>query len=78
MSMFRFNHERNESTHPAGNYLFRVNKGNDRAMYEISSKITIMTPERRQYSGVFLVKLLAGFSHFSGVSIIAFEQVNDG
>ena len=31
-----------------GNYTFKVNNGNTRARYEICSKLTIKTPERRQ------------------------------
>ena len=33
---------------PVGIYLFRVKNGNSRTMCEISSKLTIKTPERRQ------------------------------
>ena len=42
---------------PAGIYLFKVNNGNTRTMFEICSKLTIKTPERRQLrrSGVFIV-----------------------
>ena len=34
---------------PADIYLFKVNNGNGRAMYEICSKLTITTSERRQW-----------------------------
>ena len=42
---------------PAGIYLFRVKNRNSRTICEICSKLTIKTPERRQwrYSGVFIV-----------------------
>ena len=44
-------------------YLFKVNSRNTRKMYEISSKSTIKTSERRQWrrSGVFIVN----FEHIS-------------
>ena len=35
-------------------YLFKVNDGNAKAMYEIRSKLTTKTPERRR-SNVFIV-----------------------
>ena len=35
-------------TFPAGNYLFKVNEGNTRIICEISSKLTLTTPTRRQ------------------------------
>ena len=38
----------------AGIYLFKVNNGKTRAMCEISSKLTIMTPERRRRRFLFL------------------------
>ena len=41
----------------AGIYLLKVNIKNTRARYKIGSKLTIKTPERRQWrrSGVFIV-----------------------
>ena len=49
---------------PVGNYMFKVNNrnGNTRTRYEICSKLTIKTPERRELT--------------SSVSIVNFEQVN--
>ena len=42
---------------PVGNYMFKVNNSNTRTRCEICSKLTIKTPERRQWrrSGVFNV-----------------------
>ena len=42
---------------PAGNYMFKVNNRNTRTRCEICSKLTIKTPEQRQWrrSGVFIV-----------------------
>ena len=42
---------------PAGIYLFKVNNRNTRTRCEICSKLTINTPQRRQWrrSGVFIV-----------------------
>ena len=39
----------NESSIPAGNYIFKVKNRNTRARCEISSKLTIKTPERHQW-----------------------------
>ena len=43
--------------YPAGNYMFKVNNRNTRTRCKICSKLTIKTPERRQWrrSGVFIV-----------------------
>ena len=53
---------------PANTYLFKVHDRNTRKRREISSKLTIKTPERRQrrISHLFLVLLL----------IVDFEQIN--
>ena len=42
---------------PVGNYMFQVNNKRNRTRCEICSKLTIQTPERRQWrrSGVFIV-----------------------
>ena len=42
---------------PSGIYLMKVNNGNIRTVCEICSKLTIKTPERRQWcrSGVFVI-----------------------
>ena len=42
-------------------------------MYEICSKLTIKTPERRL---AFLLLILTYFLPFSNVSIIDFKQIN--
>ena len=43
--------------YPAGIYLFKVDNRNTRTMYEVCSKLTIKTPERRHWclSGIFIV-----------------------
>ena len=48
---------------PAGNYLFKVNNRSTKTRCEICSKLTIKTPERRdwRHSGVFIVN----FEHIS-------------
>ena len=48
---------KNEQHNPASNYMLKVNNRNTRTRYEICSKLTIKTPERRQWrrSGVFIV-----------------------
>ena len=48
---------------PTGIYLFKVNNRNTRTRYEICSKLTVKTPERRQWlrPGVFIVN----FEHMS-------------
>ena len=54
---------------PAGNYMFKFNNRNTRTRCEICSKLTIKTPERRQWrrSGVFIVN----FEHISHL-VLAF------
>ena len=58
-------------------YLFKVNNRNSRKRCEVCSKLTIKTPERRQWrhSGVFIVNF-EHTSSFSNVSIVYFEKVN--
>ena len=55
-------------SYPAGIYLFKVNNRNTRTRYEICSKLTINTPERRQWrrSGVFIVN----FEHISYLVLV--------
>ena len=52
----------------AGNYMFKVNNRNNRTRCEICSKLTIKTPERRQWrrSGVFIVN----FEHISHLVLV--------
>ena len=54
---------------PVSNYMFKVNNRNTRLMYEICSKLTIKTPERRQrrYFGVFIVN----FEHISHLVLVS-------
>ena len=51
------------SEFPAGICLLKVNNRNTRTSYEICSKLTIKTPERRQWCrfGVFIIN----FEHIS-------------
>ena len=53
---------------PAGIYLLKVNNRNTRTRCEIYSKLTIKTPERRQWrrSGVFIVN----FEHISRLGLV--------
>ena len=60
---------------PANIYLFKLNNRNTRKRYEIRSKLTIKTPERRR-SGVFIVNFERTSHLFSSVSIVEFEQLN--
>ena len=48
--------------------MFKVNNRNTRTRYEICSKLTIKTPERRQWrrSGVFIVN----FEHISQIVLL--------
>ena len=63
--------------YPANIYLFKVINRNARKRCEICSKLTIKTPERRQWrrSSIFI-----NFEHIThlllSVSIVDFEQVN--
>ena len=60
--------------------MLKVNDRNTRSRYEICSKLTIKTPEQRQWrrSGVFVVN----FEHIShrvlSVSVVNFEHVIAG
>ena len=56
------------ASYPAGIYLFKVNNRNTRTRCEICSKLTINTPERRQWrrSGVFIVN----FEHISHLALV--------
>ena len=53
---------------PAANYMFKVDNRNIRARCEISSKLTIKTPERRHLRryGVFIVN----FEHISHLILV--------
>ena len=53
---------------PASNYKYKVNNRNTRARCKICSKLTLKTPERRQWlcSGVFAVK----FEHISHLVLV--------
>ena len=57
-----------DSAYPAGIYLFKVNNRNTRTRCEICSKLTINTPELRQWrrSGVFIVN----FEHISHLVLV--------
>ena len=54
---------RDKIHYPTSSYLFKVNKGNTRAMHEIRSKLKIKTPELCQwrFPGFFL----SNFKHIS-------------
>ena len=53
---------------PADNYMFKVYNRNTRTRCEICSKLTIKTPERRQWcrSGVVIVN----FEHISNLVLV--------
>ena len=57
-----------DKINPAGIYLFKVNNRNTRIRCEIGSKLTIKTPERRQWSrsGVYIVN----FDHISHLVLV--------
>ena len=57
-----------QKTFPANIYLLKVNNRNYRTTCEICSKLTIMTPEWRQWhrSGVFIVN----FGHISHLTLV--------
>ena len=54
------------TNNPAGNYMFKVNNRNTKTRYEISSKLTIKTPEQYHWrsSGLFIVNF-EEISHLS-------------
>ena len=53
-------------------HLFKVNNKNTWERCEVSSKLTIKTPEQSQWRGI----VWTYFTHFSSISIVEFEQVN--
>ena len=55
--LFRFELTQLSNCYPANIYLFKVKNRNTTKRYEICSKLTIKTPERRHLrrSGVFIV-----------------------
>ena len=57
--------------------MFKADSINTRASPGICSKLTIKTPERRQWrrSGVFIVNFETYFSPCSSASIVNFEHV---
>ena len=59
-------------------YSFNVINRSTRKSCEIGSKLTIKTPEQRQYrrSGVFIVNFEHILHLFSNASIVDFEQLN--
>ena len=63
---------------PFGIYLLKVNNRNTSTRYEICSKLTIKTSERRQWRRCFHCQLWTYFTSWSSVSIVNFEQVNAG
>ena len=60
--------------------MLKGNNRNARTRYEICSKLTIKTPDRRQWrrSGIFIVNFEHISSCSSSVSIVTFEHVNAG
>ena len=61
----------------AANYIFKVNNRNTRARCEICSKLTIKTPEPRQWRGSSVL-IVTYFTPCSSIVIVNFEQVNVG
>ena len=63
---------------PTNIYSFQVNNRNTRQNYEICSKLTIKTPERRHWrrSDVVIVNFEHYFIPFSSVFVADSEQVN--
>ena len=55
-------------SYPAGNYMFKVNNTNAGTRCEICSKLTIKTPERRNWrrSSVFIVN----FAHILHLALV--------
>ena len=63
---------------PINTYLFKVNNGNTKAIYEICLKLTLDILKRHQcrHSGVFIDNFEHILCIFLGVSIVDFQQVN--
>ena len=54
---------------PAGNYMFKVNNRNTRTRCEICSKLTIKTPERRNY----MLKIYTFIMNFNNVTSFCYK-----
>ena len=65
-----------QPVYTGGIYLLKVNDKNTRKRSEICSKLTIKTPERRQWrrSGIFIVN----FEHILGGSPSGGRGINEG
>ena len=63
------------SSVPAGNYLLKFLIRNTRTRYEICSKLTIKTPERRGVVLVYLLLILNIFHTLFYFSVISFEHL---
>ena len=70
------------TVYPVGNYMFKVDKRNTRTKCEVFSKLTIETPELRQWrhwrrSVVFIVNFeYLYFTPPSSASVVNFKQLN--
>ena len=67
------------TSYPDCIYLFNINKGKIRTIWEICPKFTMKTPEWRHWrrSGVFIVNF-EQISQCFGVPVVDFDQVNIG
>ena len=63
--------------HRANKYMLKVHNRSTRRRWEIWSKLTIKTPERRHWPRFDVFKVnFTYFARFSSASIVDFEQVN--
>ena len=65
---------------PAGIYLLKINNRNIKTIYEISAKLTVKTPKRRQWRwcGVFLLTWGSFRTPLCVLSLVDFELLNAG
>ena len=61
---------------PVNIYLFKVHNRNTRKRSEICSKLTIKTPDRRQWCRSGILTNFEHISHLPSVFVVNFEQVN--
>ena len=59
---------------PVGINLFKPNYGNTRKMYEIYSKLTILTPEQRSWRRSFV--FIINFEQISQIALVSLLILN--
>ena len=78
MVCFIFSYILSQHFYPAGDYMFKVNFRNTRAICEICSKLKIKTSKWCALFWCLYCYFWTYFTYCSSVSIVDFEQINAG